>query len=277
MAPIRKPIVVWAQKELILLSVEFSLTSGRVWHAWSKHSTFTRDLFPFSHVAVLVPNDMRYHSAAFPTVRAFTASVSSTHCLSSWHLLLNYLGELQPSLTFGWNLPLGSKNKQKKTSRQTPQSYKPYFLKKQIKIQLQCCRQQQNHTVTKITRFLKQSPQLFRKQQVSHVRGSASTLSHRQRLLVLKSQAQGTRAPGHGSAGERDMWEQLYATCQPWALDNALLQRRRAILAARPLLWQPISTVTPAAGLGFLCLQVLATPSTETYQRAPLLPTYQGP
>lgn len=34
---------------------------------------------PLSHVVVLVPNDVRYHSAAFPTVRAFPASVSSTH------------------------------------------------------------------------------------------------------------------------------------------------------------------------------------------------------
>lgn len=35
-------------------------------------------------MAVLVPDDVRYHSAVFPTIRAFTASVSSTH-LSPFH------------------------------------------------------------------------------------------------------------------------------------------------------------------------------------------------
>lgn len=48
---------------------------------------------PFPHVAALVPDDVGYHSAAFPTVRAFTASVSSTH-LSVFMAFVNYLGEL---------------------------------------------------------------------------------------------------------------------------------------------------------------------------------------
>lgn len=76
-------------------------------------------------------------------------------------------------------------------------------------------------------------------------------LSHHQGLLVVKSQPQGTRASCLGIAREGDMWEQLYATCEPWASDNALLQTRRAILAACLLLWQPLSRLTPAAGLGF--------------------------
>lgn len=47
----------------------------------------------FSHAAVLVPDDVGYHSAAFPTVRAFAAFVSSTH-LSIFMAFVNYLGEL---------------------------------------------------------------------------------------------------------------------------------------------------------------------------------------
>lgn len=48
---------------------------------------------PFSRVAVVVPDDVGYHSAAFPTVRAFTASASSTH-LTIFMAFVNYLGEL---------------------------------------------------------------------------------------------------------------------------------------------------------------------------------------
>lgn len=131
--------------------------------------------------------------------------------------------------------------------------------------------------MTKITHFLKQSSRFLRKQRGSRVRDSASSLSHRQGLLLLKAQAQGTGVPGPGGAGEEGARGELHATCQPWASDDLLLQTRRGILAGCPLLWQPFFRLTPAVGLGFVCLQVLAPPSTEPYRGHPVLPMCQGP
>lgn len=88
-----------------------------------------------------------------------------------------------------------------------------------------------------------------------------------------KPQLQGNEVPGLKMQRRGDMWQQSW---QLWALENTLLQTRRAILEACPLLWQLLSRLTPAVGLGFLCLRVLAPPSTEPYQGHPTLPTHPG-
>lgn len=74
------------------------------------------------------------------------------------------------------------------------------------------------------------------------------------------------RAPG--ALGS--VWEQLHGTGQP-AIG------RWAISAAFPLLWQPLSRLTPAVGPSFPCLQTQGPATHWTLPRASCSPMCQGP
>lgn len=128
--------------------------------------------------------------------------------------------------------------------------------------------------MTKITHFLKHSTGFLRKQWGSCVRGDASYPIPSAGTAGSENLSyKVTRSPVWEMQRRGDMWQQSW---QLWALENTLLQTRRVVLEACPLLWQLLSRLTPAVGLGFLCLRVPAPPSTEPYQGHPTLPTHPG-